>query len=246
MGEDPKKGIQDQKVSDNNESSKLSHSKDISAVESSHKEEYPKDSSINDDKSVSDGKSTEKHPSRRFRDFLMSSDIDDPESDSSNAKSSENFKGKSKEKKINNKGGNKKDSSESDEFHLSDEFMKFKLFRNLRSNKEKVIQITGGIFGVLFIIAGIVYMLGSSVRVADNVVYGERAVISAFSILIGILIIAGFFGRQILAKTFLKEVHKELEEVEEGSSTNKSSNEKEKSAKVNKKQKDNIEEKDKK
>lgn len=243
MGEDPKKGSQDHKFSEVNESSKVSQSTDTPLDESSSKVGYPKYSPITGDKSSSDDdKSTKKPSSRRFRDFLIGSDIDNPESDSSNTISSE----KSQEKKANTKRETEKDSSEPHEFHITDELMKFKIYRNLRSNREKVIQITGGIIGALFIIAGIVYILGSSARVADNVVYGERAVISAFSILIGVLIIAGFFGRQLLARTFLKEIHTELEEVEEASSSNNSSNKKQKPAKVIEKQKDNIEEKDKK
>nr|WP_243686805.1 hypothetical protein [Methanobacterium formicicum] len=92
--------------------------------------------------------------------------------------------------------------------------MSFDFYRKLRSNKEQVLKIIGGLVGALFIIAGLIYILGSPVRVADNVVAGERAVISAFLILVGVLIIAGVFARRLLEKSFLKNIHSELEEAE--------------------------------
>ena len=70
-------------------------------------------------------------------------------------------------------------------------------------------------------------------------VAGERAVISAFLILVGVLIIAGVFARRLLEKSFLKNIHSELEEAEAPDSEKKSPDKKEK-------QKGNIEEMDKK
>lgn len=228
MEEEPKKGSESEKISEVDALSNSSKSKD--AV---------KDTSTN------------KPPSRRFRDFLVGSDIDTSDSTSSKD-TSLNFKEsqeKTPENRVKSKEKEIKDAPEPSsvhDFHLSQEFMKFKIYRDIRSNKEKVIQIIGGIVGVMFILAGILYLLGSAFRVADNVVFGERAVLSAFLMLVGVLIIAGFFARKLLSGTFLKNIHTELEEVEEQPSKSKSSNVKEKSSKVKKKQKDNIEEKDKK
>lgn len=233
MEEEPK-GSQNQTISEFDESSKASPSK----------EKHKDTSNLND--TPSKDSSTNRNSSRRFRDFLMGSDIDNHELDSSNKKSAEKSKEKSKVKKVDNNEEDKNGLIEAHEFSLSQEFMKFKIYRYFQSNKKQVIQIIGGIIGVLFIIAGILYEFGSSVRVADNVVYGERAVLSVFSILIGILIIAGFFGRQLLARTFLKKIHSELEEVEDQPSNKESSNGKEKSLDGKEKQKDNIDEKDKK
>lgn len=233
MEEEPKKGSQNQTITEDDASSVASKS-----------EKKPEDSSSI--KNTSSKDSNNKSSSRRFRDFLMGSDISDSGTDPSKTVSSKKSPEKNQQNKVDNKQKDKKSLPETHEFHLSDEFMKFKIYKYLKSNKEQVIQITGGIIGFIFIIAGIFYIFGASARVADNVIYGERAVLSVFSILLGVLIIAGFFGRQLLAETFLKKINTELEEVEDPSSNNKSSDKKEKSFEEKEKQKDNIDEKDKK
>ena len=234
MGEESKTGIQGKKISEE-ESPKASQS-NKQTTGSIVKNNSSTDSSIT---------KKNKKSTKRFRDFLMGSEILDSETDSNNEIFNNKSSDKSQEKKVNNQQEDNI-TSESHEFHLSQEFMKFKTYRYLHSNKEQIIRIIGGLIGVLFIIAGVLYLFGGSIRVADNVIYGERAVLSAFSILIGILIIAGFFGSRLLAGTFLKKIHSELEEVEEAPSDTKSPKEKEKSFHEKEKQKDNIEEKDKK
>lgn len=237
MGEESKKGSQEHKISE----------KELLKASQSNKQ--TKSESITKNNSFMGSSTTKKNKksSKRFRDFLMGSESLDSESDSNNKDSYNKSSDNSQEKKVNNKQEEYNNApSESHEFHLIQEFMKFKSYRYLHSNKEQIIRIGGGLIGVLFIIAGVLYLFGGSIRLADNVIYGERAVLSAFSILIGILIIAGFFGRRLLAVTFLKKIHSELEEVEEAPSIEKSSNEQKKSFHVKEKQKDNIEEKDKK
>jgi len=232
MGEESKKESQEQTISEKE------------SLKASQSNKQAKNSAIDNNNSFMDSSTIEqnKKPSKRFRDFLMGSESLDSESDSNN-KSPDN----SQEKKVNNKQEEYYNApSGAHEFHLSQEFMKYKSYRYLHSNKEKIIRISAGLIGVLFIIAGFLYLFGGSIRLADNVIYGERAVLSAFSILIGILIIAGFFGRRLLAVNFLKKIHSELEEVEEEPSTKKASNEKKKSFQGTEKQKDNIEEKEKK
>ncbi|HHY00760.1 MAG TPA: CvpA family protein [Methanothermobacter sp.] len=168
--------------------------------------------------------------SKRFRDFLIGSEILDSESDSNNSSD------KSQEQKVNMKHEDNT-LSKSHEFYLSHEFMKFKIYRHIHSKKEQIIRISGGLVGVLFIIAGMLYLLGGSIRLEDSVTYGERAVLSAFSILIGVLITAGFFGPRLLTGTFLKKIHSELKNVEEVPSNKKSAKELKKSFNEKEKQK---------
>ena len=194
---------------------------------------------ISDDDKSSKGndKSSSKRPSRRFRDFLTAGNIEQSESSSTKVPAQN-----SKEKTKGIDEGNQKDnnsSPETHEFHFHQELMKYGIYRKLQSNKEKVIKVIGGIIAAIFIIAGILYLMGATFRVADNVVFGERAVLSAFFILVGVLIIAGIFARSLLEGSFLKNIHNELEVAEDKSSNEKSSDKK-------KKQKDNIGEKDKK
>jgi len=230
--EDPKKGDQHQipqeKPSPKSESEVSKKSQTSGESKGSKSPEKSKNASKDT--------STNDKPSRRFRDFLTGADIDSVESVFSSGVSS-----KSKEKSPGNKEEKQKsddNSSRSQEFHFSQELMKFKFYRKLRSNKEQAIQIAGGIIGAIFIIAGIGHLFGAAFRVADNVVFGERAMISAFLILIGVLILAGVFARPLLQRTFLENIHNELEVAENQNSNEKVSDKKEK-------QKGNIEENDK-
>lgn len=244
MEEKPKKGSQNHPISEIDESSQTSqvHTSQVSPThdESNGSEKFKESKKS---KPTTDDASNNKNPQRRFRDFLTRDNIDPFESSPSatkgSSKRSEEFSESSKEKSQGNNEKGDKSSSESHDFHISQELMKFNFYRKLQSNKEQVIRISGGIIGAIFIIAGILYILGSAVRVADNVVYGERAVISAFLILVGVLIIAGIFARRFLEGSFLKNIHSELEVAEDPDSEENSKDMKEK-------QKDNIGEKDKK
>jgi len=246
LEEEPKKGSQNQPISEidkSSQTSQVSSASDESNGSGKFKESKKSKQDVED-------KSTNKNSQRRFRDFLTRGDIDSSESSSS---TSNNASKGSEEKSQDDKKGDDEGSSESHDFHFSQELMKFDFYRKLRSNKEQVLRISGGIIGVLFIIAGILYVLGSPVRVADNVVSGERAVISAFLVLVGVLIIAGSFARRILEVSFLKNIHSELEVAEDQNSEdskdkegNQKVNSKENSKDEKGKQKGNIEEKDKK
>ena len=269
MEEEPKKGSQNQPISeiDESQTSQVSSAQDgsnksdeFNESKESKKELINSSTDAVKDKSINksaDGlidkaedKLTDKKPKRRFRDFLTNGDIDSSKSSSSSPDDS--TKG-SEEKSQDNAEKDNKSSSDSHDFHISQELMKFDFYRKLQSNKEQVVKIIGGIVGALFIIAGILYLLGSPVRVADNVVSGERAVISAFLVLVGVLIIASIFARRILEASFLKNIHSELEVAEDQDSgelkdnkENQKVNSKENSNDKKGKQKGNIEENDKK
>ncbi|MDD3754028.1 MAG: CvpA family protein [Methanobacterium sp.] len=227
MGEESSKASQEQKSPDEESSESIPFNNHIK-------------NESNKNNSFMDSSTPKTKSSKRFRDFIIGSEILDSESDSNN-KSSD----KSQEQKVNMKHEDNT-LSKSHEFNLSHEFMKFKIYRHIHSKKEQIIRISGGLVGVLFIIAGILYLFGGSIRLEDSVTYGERAVLSAFSILIGVLIIAGFFGLPLLTGTFLKKIHSELKNVEEVPSNKKSAKELKKSFNEKEKQKNNIEEKDKK
>ena len=236
MEEEPKKEDQQQMISKGKSSLKSEDEASESKISGKAKTSKGSDD-LKDSGESKDAKNTSanQNPSKRFRDFLVGVDVDKVGSVSSSGSSS-----KSKESMGNKEEMQKSDdnSSRSQEFHFSQELMKFRFYRKLRSNKEQTIQIMGGIIGAIFVIAGVLYMFGAAFRVADNVVFGERAMISAFLILIGVLILAGVFARPLLQRTFLENIHKELEVAEDQNSKEKSSDKKEK-------QKGNIEENDK-
>ncbi|MGI6464088.1 MAG: CvpA family protein [Methanobacterium sp.] len=231
VDEEPQKGIQDQTSSDVESSPKSWVVDKSKGSKNSENKESKKAKEFEDSSKKTD---TIKNPQRRFRDFLAWGDIDPTVSSPQSENTSHSSKGTSEKTK-----NTDKDNSSSDSHYFNQEFLSFDFSRKLRSNKEQGRKIIGAVVGSFFIIIGLIYMLGSSVRVADNVVSGERVVISAFLILVGVLIMAAAFAHRLLEKSFLKNIHSELAETEKLYSEKKSQDKKEK-------QKDNIDEMDKK
>jgi hypothetical protein len=198
---------------------------------------------VNEDSSAKE-KISQDPPLTRFRDFITGADRESNLNKSSDEDSPKNIESIKKDKidddssecsnKQASRNANNEDSEKIHDFHIIEEFITFKFIRNLHSRKDKLLKIMGGIIGAIFIIAGVVYIYGSSIRVVDNVAFGERAVTSAFLVLIGLLIIAALFARQLWRVTFLKNIQKQLQVAGDKPSKTKDT------------QKDNIEEKDKK
>ncbi|MGZ4856999.1 MAG: CvpA family protein [Methanobacteriaceae archaeon] len=190
-------------------------------------------------------KKSSQNPSlTRFRDFITGADVIsniNESSDDDSPKGIESIKkdrndqdsSDSSKKQVSRKTSNK-NSEKTRDFHINQELIKFKFIRNLHSRKDKLLRIMGVVVGVIFIIAGVVYIYGSAIKVVDNVEFGDRAVTSAFLVLIGLLIIAAVFARQLWRGTFLKNMQNQLQVAEDKPTKSKDT------------QKDNIEEKDKK
>jgi len=189
-------------------------------------------------------KSSQDPPLSRFRYFITgadrksnineSSDESYPKGNESIKKSSMDYNSSDSSKNQVSKNGSHENSEKKQDLHITEELIKFKFIRNLHSRKDKLLRIMGGILGVIFIIAGVVYIYGSAIKVVDNVVFGERAVTSAFLVLIGLLIIAASFARQLWRVNFLKNLQNQLQVAEDKPTKKKDT------------PKDNIEEKDKK
>ena len=64
------------------------------------------------------------------------------------------------------------------------------------------------------ILYGLVLISASVIKVADNVIFGEKAMLSTFLILLGVLIIVAAYSQRILNRTFLNKIHTELEVAE--------------------------------
>ena len=109
-----------------------------------------------------------------------------------------------------------KDSEEQDdhEFPFIEHLMSYESFRTLKSNKEHITQGIALIVSVVLMIYGSIIITSSVTQVADNVIFGEKAMFGAFLILVGVLIIAAAFAQKLLSRTFLKKIHSELEVVE--------------------------------
>lgn len=135
---------------------------------------------------------------------------------------SRNFKSdKSEEKEI----SNEKDSNEkSSDSGISAQLNKIKLL--IQDDRQKLITLIGLAAGIILILIGIYFLFGTSDKVADNVVFGERSVSSALFIIIGLLIIAGVYAPKIIGKTSFDGIYQEMRVVE--NDENESSDSKEK------------------
>lgn len=99
-----------------------------------------------------------------------------------------------------------------------DDILKLLKVKDIESGKNKLKIIIGIAAGSILILGGIFFMMGSVETVADNVIFGEKAVFSVFLILIGIIIIASVLAQKFLNKSFFKGINKEIESDKEASS----------------------------
>ncbi|GAB4308218.1 MAG: hypothetical protein Kow0019_04550 [Methanobacteriaceae archaeon] len=93
--------------------------------------------------------------------------------------------------------------------------LEHKIIDSLKSGRFKWVNIIILVIGIILIISGIFILSGSSEKVADNVVFGERAVLAVFIILIGIIIVAIAMAYKLLNKTFLDKLFKDIKIAEE-------------------------------
>lgn len=130
---------------------------------------------------------------------------------------SKNFKSdKSEEKEI----SNEKSSDSGISGHLN----KIKVL--IQEDRQRLITLIGLAAGIILILIGIYFLFGTSDKVADNVVFGERSVSSALFIIIGLLIIAGVYAPKIIGKTSFEGIYQEMRVVENDENDSSDSKEK--------------------
>ena len=116
--------------------------------------------------------------------------------------------------------GNDSDSESSQKDHHklpgSDKFfeLEHKILDLFKSGRFTWVNLTILVTGILLIIFGVFVLSGSSEKVADNVVFGERAVLAVFIILVGIIIVSIAMAYKLLNKTFLDKLFKDIKVVE--------------------------------
>ncbi|MEM4525699.1 MAG: hypothetical protein QXH54_04975 [Methanothermobacter sp.] len=84
----------------------------------------------------------------------------------------------------------------------------------LEDKKSEIILYAGVFIGILFLILGILYLNSPVKKVADNVIFGEHAIIATFLMIIGILIIVTALKDKIISKTPLADIYTEMKAVE--------------------------------
>jgi hypothetical protein len=133
------------------------------------------------------------------------------------------------------------DSTEDHSFHVAD-IIGQDYLESIKTKKDRILKVAAILIGGILILYGLILISASVTKVADNVIFGEKAMLSTFLILLGVLIIVAAYAQRILNRTFLNKIHTELE-VAEGKSDSDDVSKKvqdENSNKVSKDNKDNI------
>jgi len=126
-----------------------------------------------------------------------------------------------KEEKVDKKNSESENKEEKDNhsFSIMSNFLGPERINKIKSEKNKILIVTGIIAGILLVIFGIVVMMTASAdKVADNVIFGEKDVFSVFLILIGVLLIAISLAYHFIGKSFFNRIDKEIESYDKMSS----------------------------
>lgn len=100
-------------------------------------------------------------------------------------------------------------------YNPEDMIIGFKKTRKILDDKRDDMILYGGLFiGILFLISGILYLNSPVKKIADNVIFGEHAVMAIFLMISGILVIVGVLKEKIISKTPLASIYTEMKAVE--------------------------------
>lgn len=124
----------------------------------------------------------------------------------------------------NSKSEDKEEEHKPHGFPMISDLLSQERVKNIKSKKNKILMCTGTFTGILLIIFGALMITGSADRIADNVVFGEKEVFSAFLILVGILLIACSFAYKFLGKSFFKRIDDGIESYDKKSSDSAKNN----------------------
>ncbi|MDI6643806.1 MAG: hypothetical protein QME14_02015 [Methanobacteriaceae archaeon] len=154
-----------------------------------------------------------------FNNYIAKTSIEIEKKEENNANPSEISSNANKtEKTVNNSDS---ESSQKDHHKLpgSDKIfeLEHKIIDSFKSERFTWVNITILVIGILLIIFGIIVLSGSSEKVADNVVFGERAVLAVFIILIGIVVVSIAMAYKLLNKTFLDKLFNDIKLAEKKS-----------------------------
>jgi hypothetical protein len=216
-------------------------------VKNSSDSEDPKMVSKNGDENIShkSGGNPISEVISSFKKFSTADDLitekSSEKSDSSNPKKTETLNDHVPSNDVKDVNSNGRVEDEDHPFHFNDLFGQDNI-ASLKTKKDRIIKVAAILIGGLLILYGFVLISASVTKVADNVIFGEKAMLSTFLILLGVLIIVAAYAQRILNRTFLNKIHTELE-VAEGRSESDDGHKKavdENGNKVGKDNKDNI------
>ncbi len=92
--------------------------------------------------------------------------------------------------------------------------MKWRVIKFIQLEKDRIVKFTAAITGGIFILSGFIMISTAAMRVVDNVMFGERAMLSSFLILMGVLILSTIFRRRFWQTKVFKKLNLDLEDSE--------------------------------
>ncbi|KAF5086539.1 hypothetical protein [Methanobacterium aggregans] len=88
------------------------------------------------------------------------------------------------------------------------------IFEDLKSHKTLIIRALSTLLGALLIVYGMFLFLSPTIKVADNVMFGDESAFAVLLILLGIIVIISSFAKRLFGGTFFHTIHKEIEAAE--------------------------------
>lgn len=117
---------------------------------------------------------------------------------------------------------NEKESA--DEHHdlsFTQGFTGHAIFGDLKPHKALIIQALATLVGAVMMLYGTFLFLSPTVKVADNVMFGDASAFAVLLVLLGVIVIVSAFAKRLFGGTFLHNIHKEIEAAEKKISPDK-------------------------
>lgn len=88
------------------------------------------------------------------------------------------------------------------------------IFGDLKSHKSLILQAMATLLGAVMMVYGMFLFLSPTIKVADNVMFGDESAFAVLLILLGVIVIISAFAKRLFGGTFLHNIHKEIEAAE--------------------------------
>ncbi len=99
-------------------------------------------------------------------------------------------------------------------WYLIENFKAHGVVQSIIKRKATILKAVAVTASIILMIIAIIFSITPTEHVASNVIFGERAMFSAFLFLVAFLILAAVFASKLLEGKYLKNIHQELEIVE--------------------------------
>ena len=115
----------------------------------------------------------------------------------------------------------KESTDEHHDLSFTQGFTGHAIFGDLKSHKALILQALATLVGAVMIIYGTFLFISPTVKVADNVIFGDESAFAVLLILLGVIVIISAFAKRLFGGTFLHTIHNEIEAAEKKISPDK-------------------------